>query len=118
MSMQSLGFAAQKRRGPGSRGIPKTLRSPGALACGGGHGMGGHEVVVKSPAPWPLDTLRQSVVASGSLESSIHAAHQAILAAVQEEGRHMEQEPWSPCVFVDADYEAAWDRRQPRLPQP
>ena len=55
-----------------------------------------------------LDTLRQSVVAGSGLESSIHAAHQAILAAVQEEGGRRMGSTVVAVRFVDADYEVAW----------
>ncbi|MEE1947551.1 MULTISPECIES: PP2C family protein-serine/threonine phosphatase [Pseudomonadaceae] len=108
MSMQSLGFAAQSVAGR-VRGHNEdaVLCLPELGLWAVADGMGGHECGEVASA-LALDTLRQSVVAGSGLESSIHAAHQAILAAVQEEdGRRM----GSTVVavrFVDADYEVAW----------
>lgn len=106
--MQSLGFAAQSVAGR-VRGHNEdaVLCLPELGLWAVADGMGGHECGEVASA-LALDTLRQSVVAGSGLESSIHAAHQAILAAVQEEdGRRM----GSTVVavrFVDADYEVAW----------
>lgn len=106
--MQSLGFAAQSVAGR-VRG-----HNEDALLClpelglwAVADGMGGHECGEVASA-LALDTLRQSVVAGSGLESSIHAAHQAILAAVQEEGGRRMGSTVVAVRFVDADYEVAW----------
>ncbi|SIR94940.1 protein phosphatase [Aquipseudomonas alcaligenes] len=108
MSMQSLGFAAQSVAGR-VRGHNEdaVLCLPELGLWAVADGMGGHECGEVASA-LALDTLRQSVVAGSGLESSIHAAHQAILAAVQEEGGRRMGSTVVAVRFVDADYEVAW----------
>ena len=108
MSMQSLGFAAQSDGGR-VRGHNEdaVLCLPELGLWAVADGMGGHECGEVASA-LALDTLRQSVVAGSGLESSIHAAHQAILAAVQEEGGRRMGSTVVAVRFVDADYEVAW----------
>ena len=108
MSMQSLGFAAQSVAGR-VRGHNEdaVLCLPELGLWAVADGMGGHECGEVASA-LALDTLRQSVVACSGLESSIHAAHQAILAAVQEEGGRRMGSTVVAVRFVDADYEVAW----------
>ena len=107
MSMQSLGFAAQSVAGR-VRGHNEdaVLCLPELGLWAVADGMGGHECGEVASA-LALDTLRQSVVAGSGLESSIHAAHQAILAAVQEEGGRRMGSTVVAVRFVDADYEVA-----------
>ncbi len=106
--MQSLGFAAQSVAGR-VRGHNEdaVLCLPELGLWAVADGMGGHECGEVASA-LALDTLRQSVVAGSGLESSIHAAHQAILAAVQEEGGRRMGSTVVAVRFVDADYEVAW----------
>lgn len=106
--MQSLGFAAQSVAGR-VRGHNEdaVLCLPELGLWAVADGMGGHECGEVASA-LALDTLRQSVVAGRGLESSIHAAHQAILAAVQEEGGRRMGSTVVAVRFVDADYEVAW----------
>lgn len=108
MSMQSLGFAAQSVAGR-VRGHNEdaVLCLPELGLWAVADGMGGHECGEVASA-LALDTLRQCVVAGSGLESSIHAAHQAILAAVQEEGGRRMGSTVVAVRFVDADYEVAW----------
>ena len=108
MSMQSLGFAAQSVAGR-VRGHNEdaVLCLPELGLWAVADGMGGHECGEVASA-LALDTLRQSVVAGSGLESSIHAAHQAILAAVQEEGGRRMGSTVVAVRFVDADYAVAW----------
>lgn len=108
MSMQSLGFAAQSVAGR-VRGHNEdaVLCLPELGLWAVADGMGGHECGEVASA-LALDTLRQSVVAGSGLESSIHAAHQAILAAAQEEGGRRMGSTVVAVRFVDADYEVAW----------
>ncbi|AMR66361.1 PP2C family protein-serine/threonine phosphatase [Aquipseudomonas alcaligenes] len=108
MSMQSLGFAAQSVAGR-VRGHNEdaVLCLPELGLWAVADGMGGHECGEVASA-LALDTLRQSVVAGSGLESSIHAAHQAILAAVQEEGGRRMGSTVVAVRFVDANYEVAW----------
>ena len=108
MSMQSLGFAAQSVAGR-VRGHNEdaVLCLPELGLWAVADGMGGHECGEVASA-LALDTLRQSIVAGSGLESSIHAAHQAILAAVQEEGGRRMGSTVVAVRFVDADYEVAW----------
>nr|WP_286948049.1 protein phosphatase 2C domain-containing protein [Pseudomonas sp. UBA6718] len=108
MSMQSLGFAAQSVAGR-VRGHNEdaVLCLPELGLWAVADGMGGHECGEVASA-LALDTLRQSVVAGSGLESSIHAAHQAIHAAVQEEGGRRMGSTVVAVRFVDADYEVAW----------
>jgi len=108
MSMQSLGFAAQSVAGR-VRGHNEdaVLCLPELGLWAVADGMGGHECGEVASA-LALDTLRQSLVAGSGLESSIHAAHQAILAAVQEEGGRRMGSTVVAVRFVDADYEVAW----------
>ena len=108
MSMQSRGFAAQSVAGR-VRGHNEdaVLCLPELGLWAVADGMGGHECGEVASA-LALDTLRQSVVAGSGLESSIHAAHQAILAAVQEEGGRRMGSTVVAVRFVDADYEVAW----------
>ena len=106
--MQSLGFAAQSVAGR-VRGHNEdaVLCLPELGLWAVADGMGGHECGEVASA-LALDTLRQCVVAGSGLESSIHAAHQAILAAVQEEGGRRMGSTVVAVRFVDADYEVAW----------
>ena len=106
--MQSLGFAAQSVAGR-VRGHNEdaVLCLPELGLWAVADGMGGHECGEVASA-LALDTLRQSIVAGSGLESSIHAAHQAILAAVQEEGGRRMGSTVVAVRFVDADYEVAW----------
>ncbi len=106
--MQSLGFAAQSVAGR-VRGHNEdaVLCLPELGLWAVADGMGGHECGEVASA-LALDTLRQSVVAGSGLESSIHAAHQAIHAAVQEEGGRRMGSTVVAVRFVDADYEVAW----------
>lgn len=106
--MQSLGFAAQSVAGR-VRGHNEdaVLCLPELGLWAVADGMGGHECGEVASA-LALDTLRQSVVAGSGLESSIHAAHQAILAAAQEEGGRRMGSTVVAVRFVDADYEVAW----------
>lgn len=106
--MQSLGFAAQSVAGR-VRGHNEdaVLCLPELGLWAVADGMGGHECGEVASA-LALDTLRQSVVAGSGLESSIHAAHQAILAAVQEEGGRRMGSTVVAVRFVDADYEVVW----------
>lgn len=106
--MQSLGFAAQSVAGR-VRGHNEdaVLCLPELGLWAVADGMGGHECGEVASA-LALDTLRQSVVAGSGLESSIHAAHQAILAAVHEEGGRRMGSTVVAVRFVDADYEVAW----------
>lgn len=106
--MQSLGFAAQSVAGR-VRGHNEdaVLCLPELGLWAVADGMGGHECGEVASA-LALDTLRQSVVAGSSLESSIHAAHQAILAAVQDEGGRRMGSTVVAVRFVDADYQVAW----------
>lgn len=106
--MQSLGFAAQSVAGR-VRGHNEdaVLCLPELGLWAVADGMGGHECGEVASA-LALDTLRQCVVAGSGLESSIHAAHQAILVAVQEEGGRRMGSTVVAVRFVDADYEVAW----------
>lgn len=106
--MQSLGFAAQSVAGR-VRGHNEdaVLCLPELGLWAVADGMGGHECGEVASA-LALDALRQCVVAGSGLESSIHAAHQAILAAVQEEGGRRMGSTVVAVRFVDADYEVAW----------
>ncbi len=106
--MQSLGFAAQSVAGR-VRGHNEdaVLCLPELGLWAVADGMGGHECGEVASA-LALDTLRQSVVAGSGLESSIHAAHQAILAAAQEEGGRRMGSTVVAVRFVDAYYEVAW----------
>lgn len=106
--MQSLGFAAQSVAGR-VRGHNEdaVLCLPELGLWAVADGMGGHECGEVASA-LALDTLRQCVVGGSGLESSIHAAHQAILAAVQEEGGRRMGSTVVAVRFVDADYEVAW----------
>lgn len=106
--MQSLGFAAQSVAGR-VRGHNEdaVLCLPELGLWAVADGMGGHECGEVASA-LALDTLRQCVVAGSGLESSILAAHQAILAAVQEEGGRRMGSTVVAVRFVDADYEVAW----------
>jgi len=108
MSMQSLGFAAQSVAGR-VRGHNEdaVLCLPELGLWAVADGMGGHECGEVASA-LALDTLRQRVVAGSGLESSTLAAHQAILAAVQEEGGRRMGSTVVAVRFVDADYEVAW----------
>lgn len=108
MSMQSLGFAAQSVAGR-VRGHNEDamLCLPELGLWAVADGMGGHQCGEVASA-LALDTLRQSAVAGVDLEASIHAAHQAILAAVQEDGGRRMGSTVVAVQFTDADYEVAW----------
>ena len=108
MSMQSLGFAAQSVSGR-VRGHNEdaVLCLPELGLWAVADGMGGHECGEVASA-MALDTLRQAVSAGGDLEGAIHAANQAILDAVQEEGGRRMGSTVVAARFFDSEFEVAW----------
>lgn len=108
MTMQSLGFAAQSVAGRvREHNEDAVLCLPELGLWAVADGMGGHQGGEVASA-LALDTLRESAVAGIDLEHAIHAAHQAILTAVQEEGGRRMGSTVVAVRFADADYEVAW----------
>jgi protein phosphatase len=108
MSMQSLGFAAQSVAGR-VRGHNEdaVLCLPELGLWAVADGMGGHQCGEVASA-LALDTLRRAIGADSDLEQAIHAANQAILDAVQEEGGRRMGSTLVAARFCGADYQVAW----------
>jgi serine/threonine protein phosphatase PrpC len=108
MSMQSLGFAAQSVAGR-VRGHNEdaVLCLPELGLWAVADGMGGHQCGEVASA-MALDALRQAIAAGVDLEGAIHAANQAILDAVQEEGGRRMGSTVVAARFLDSDFEVAW----------
>ncbi|MDG9925246.1 MULTISPECIES: protein phosphatase 2C domain-containing protein [unclassified Pseudomonas] len=108
MPMQSLGFAAQSVAGR-VRGHNEdaVLCLPELGLWAVADGMGGHQCGEVASA-MALDSLRQAVSAGGDLEAAIHAANQAILDAVQEDGGRRMGSTVVAVRFFDSEFEVAW----------
>lgn len=108
MSMQSLGFAAQSVAGRIRRHNEDALLClPELRLWAVADGMGGHQCGEVASA-LALEVLRDAVADGGDLEAAIHAAHQAILEAVQEESGRRMGSTVVAARFADAEFEIAW----------
>ena len=106
--MQSLGFAAQSVAGR-VRGHNEdaVLCLPALGLWAVADGMGGHQCGEVASA-LALDSLRRAIEAGSGLEDAIHAAHQAILDALQEEDGRPMGSTVVAARFADEGFEVAW----------
>jgi protein phosphatase len=108
MSMQSLGFAAQSVAGRvRAHNEDAVLCLPELGLWAVADGMGGHQCGEVASA-LALEVMGRSVAGGADLVAAIHAANQAILDAVQEEGGRRMGSTVVAARFFASEFEVAW----------